>query len=192
MLEADSIRLERQNRTVLSGVYVQMEVGKTVALLGASGCGKTSLLLKIYGLLRCEGMVRVNGMPEPKLYQKPHLLRMLPQDAMTPGSLRVDMVLRHFEVLKNTFLTDFPEYSLLLKSRFSMLSGGERRVVELYCLLRQKSPYLLLDEPFRGISPVTVERFARIMTEEASRKAILFTDHQPERAHSLSAEVRNL
>lgn len=85
MLEADSIRLFRAGRALLSGIYLRVEKGKPVALLGTSGSGKTSLLLKIYGLLQCEGLIRIDGIPQPALFRKPELLRFLPQDSKACG-----------------------------------------------------------------------------------------------------------
>lgn len=189
MLEADSIRLFRAGRALLSGIYLRVEKGKPVALLGTSGSGKTSLLLIIYGLLRCEGLIRIDGIPQPALFRKPERLRFLPQASMTPKSLRVKTVLAHFGIPEKAFTADFPEFLPLLTNRFAQLSGGEQRIVELYCLLHQQSPYLLLDEPFRGMSPVMVERFGAIVTAESRSKGILFTDHQPERAQQLADTI---
>lgn len=177
-LEVDSVLLEYGARRILSDVYLKCETGKVSGLLGRNGNGKTSLMNIIFGsLIPNSKSVRVNGLAVPKAYTIPGLLAYLPQFNFIPGSLALKRVFADFNIDYGTFEKHFPEFKLSYHSRVLGLSGGQRRLLELYVILKSNSKFLLLDEPFSHLSPLMIEVIKEHLEEEKKNKGILITDH---------------
>ena len=75
------------------------------------------------------------------------------------------------------FEKEFPELSSKYNSTIKNLSGGLTRLVELYVILKSKTQFVLLDEPFTHIMPLHIEKIKQIMSEEKNNKGMLVTDH---------------
>lgn len=177
-LEVDSVLLEYGSRRILSDVYLKCETGKVTGLLGRNGIGKTSLMNLIFGsLVPNSKSVRFDGVAVPKAYAVQGLLSYLPQYNFIPGSLTLKRVFDDFGLEYPLFEQYFPEFRLKYKSRILNLSGGQRRLVELYIILKSKSKFVMLDEPFSHLSPLMIELIKEFMEEEKSNKGILITDH---------------
>jgi len=71
----------------------------------------------------------------------------------------------------------FPEFRPSYTSRIKDLSGGERRLINIYIISRSPSQFVLLDEPFSHLSPLQIEKVKALLTEEKQNKGILITDH---------------
>ena len=82
-----------------------------------------------------------------------------------------------FEVGWNDFTTLFDTFSKYKNNKIDELSGGERRVVETFLILKSKAEIVLLDEPFSHITPVYIDRIKDLMREEKNQKAVVITDH---------------
>jgi ABC-type multidrug transport system ATPase subunit len=177
-LEVDGVLLEYGSRRILSDVYLRCETGKVSGLLGRNGNGKTSLMNIIFGsLVPNSKSVRFNGVSVPKAYTTPGLLAYLPQFNFIPGSLTLKRVFADFNIDYRSFEKHFPEFKSSYHSRVLGLSGGQRRLVELYVILKSKSKFLLLDEPFSHLSPLVIGVIKEHLEEEKKNKGILMTDH---------------
>ena len=75
------------------------------------------------------------------------------------------------------FISKFESFSKYRGEKIGHLSGGERRIVETYIILKSKSKLVLLDEPFSHIAPIFIEHIKQIISEEKKHKAIIITDH---------------
>jgi ABC-type branched-subunit amino acid transport system ATPase component len=71
----------------------------------------------------------------------------------------------------------FPEFRPKLNQRASDLSGGERRFLETYVILKSKTQFVILDEPFTHLMPLQIEKISELIVEEKSNKGIILTDH---------------
>ncbi|RQO69916.1 ABC transporter ATP-binding protein [Pedobacter sp. KBW06] len=177
-LEVDSVLLEYGSRRILSDVYLKCETGKVSGLLGRNGNGKTSLMNIIFGsLIPNSKSVRFNEVSVPKAYATPGLLAYLPQFNFIPASLTLKRVFTDFDLDYSTFEKHFPEFKSKYQSRVSGLSGGQRRLLELYVVMKSKSKFLLLDEPFSHLSPLMIGVIREHLEEEKKNKGILITDH---------------
>ena len=176
-LESDSIQLAFNNRKILSDIYLNLETGKITGLLGRNGEGKTCLMQIIYGSLNCEKSIRIDNISQPKAFQYPELLMYLPQFNFIPKRLSVKRVFNDFELDYSLFEKKFPEFTSKYKSAINNLSGGEHRLVELYILLKSKSQFAMLDEPFTHLNPLQIEKVIELLKEEKPNKGILLTDH---------------
>ncbi len=176
-LEVDGVRFQIGDKTILSGVYLKCETGKITGLLGRNGSGKSCLLEIISGTITCEKSVRIDHISYPALFRIPGLIHFLPQYHFIPAFLSVRRVFQDFELDFDSFIKRFPEFVTKYKERIADLSGGEKRLVELYCVIAAKSYFALLDEPFTHLSPVQIQKVVSLIEEKKSEKGFLITDH---------------
>lgn len=176
-LEISSVRLLFGERLILSDVYLKIETGDIVGLLGQNGCGKTCLMRGIYGTLACEKSVRIDDHYFFDVYRRPHLMRYLPQHNFIPKWFSLQRVFQDFGVNFTLFAQFFPEFHGREKAKMGNLSGGMYRLVELYVILKSDTRFVLLDEPFTHISPVHNDIIEKIIHTEAANKGFLITDH---------------
>ncbi|MBV4360515.1 ATP-binding cassette domain-containing protein [Pinibacter aurantiacus] len=178
VLELDSIRLSFGERMILSDVYLKCETTKITALLGRNGQGKTSLFKIIYGELETQDKsIRFDGKQIAHPFSRPDLLRFLPQFNFVPGFLRLKRIFKDFELDFIEFDNRFPEFTTKLNQRVGNLSGGERRFLETYLILKSKTQFVILDEPFTHLMPLQIEKISQLMIEEKLNKGIILTDH---------------
>jgi ABC-type branched-subunit amino acid transport system ATPase component len=176
-LEADSIQLSFGERKILSGIYIKSETGKITGILGRNGEGKSCLMRIIYGSLKCESSIRFNGKAEFEVYRKPHLLVYLPQFNFIPKLLSLKRIFEDFEMEFSIFENLFPEFSGRQNRNIQALSGGERRLIELYVILKSRSRFVMLDEPFTHLNPIQIEKVKDLLIEEKKNKGLIVTDH---------------
>lgn len=173
-LEADNIRLEFNDSVILSDIYLQCEAGKITTLLGRNGSGKSCLLQIIMGSLSASSRsVRINRHPIKSAYPD---ITYLPQFHFIPGHLRIRRVFSDYRVNLEGFFRHFPEIKIQPNQKIRQLSGGERRLIEVYLLIKTPSRFTLLDEPFTQIMPVHMEIIKPVIVAEKS-KGFIITDH---------------
>lgn len=177
ILEADSIQLTFGNRPILSDIYLKCETGKITGLLGRNGEGKSSLMKIIYGSMPCEKSVRFDNAFQPEAFKRPDLLLYLPQFNFIPPNFTLQRVFNDFQLDYLAFVKTFPEFSARYKSNMQTLSGGERRLAEIYIIVKSKSQFAMLDEPFTHLNPAQVDNVKALLKAEKTNKGLLITDH---------------
>lgn len=178
VLEADGIFLSLGGRNILSSVYIRNETGRVTGLLGRNGEGKTCLMNVIYGRLPAESRsIRLNGAPFPHGWKQPRLLRYAPQFHFAPSYYSLKRIFNDFEIDFSRFCKHFPEFNGHSRSRLRALSGGHRRLVEIYAILCSETQFVMLDEPFSHIMPLHVETLRKVISQEKDNKGILISDH---------------
>jgi ABC-type lipopolysaccharide export system ATPase subunit len=177
ILEIDGIQLEFDRKRILSSIYLQCETGKITGLLGKNGAGKSCLMKIIYGSLPCEKSVRFDRLSVVDCFKRPDLLRYLPQFNFIPPSLTIQRVFRDFGLAFSEFQNRFSGFTAREKSSIRSLSGGERRLIELYIIVTSHSQFVMLDEPFTHLNPLQIEQVKELLIEEKTNKGLLITDH---------------
>lgn len=178
VFEIDNIELYFKSKRILSGIYLKAEVGKTTAILGSNGCGKSCLLNIVFGNLKSKyKLVRLDNKPILKPLYKTGLVKFLPQYHFIPNRMRLPNIFKLYDLNWEAFISKFESFSKYRGEKIGHLSGGERRIVETYIILKSKSKLVLLDEPFSHIAPIFVEHIKQIISEEKKHKAIIITDH---------------
>ncbi|MDO7848028.1 ATP-binding cassette domain-containing protein [Hymenobacter sp. M29] len=179
VLEADGIRIVFGERQVLGNIYLRVQTGQIVGLLGRNGSGKSVLLQTIFGARAvADASVRVDGRRVVPAFREPGLMNYLPQEPLLPPSLSLARSARMLGVDLEKATARFPELRSQFGLRIGELSGGSARLVQALLLLHQPTAFSLFDEPFSGVMPVHVETLAEEMQRLKSRKGLLITDHR--------------
>jgi len=176
-LEVDSVQLGFNDRKILSDIYLRLETGKITGLLGRNGSGKSCLMKIIYGTLKCESSVRFDKIAQYEAFKKNNQVNYLPQFNFIPTRLSLKRIFKDFDLAYLDFEKRFPEFPPSHNSSIGSLSGGERRLVELYVIVKSRSYFALLDEPFTHLSPIQIQKAKEILMDEKNSKGMLITDH---------------
>jgi lipopolysaccharide export system ATP-binding protein len=192
VLRATHLAKSYKKRNVITDLSVEVESGQIVGLLGPNGAGKTTAFYMIVGLVPPDaGTVTIDGRDITHLAMHQRALAgigYLPQEASVFRKLTVeDNVLA---ILETRDLDEAGRHERLeqilgelriahvRKSLGMSLSGGERRRVEIARALAAEPRFVLLDEPFAGVDPLSVIDIQRIMTELTAKGiGVLITDH---------------
>lgn len=189
-LEADSIRLAFGDRYLLNDIYVRLNAGEIVGLLGRNGSGKSTLLSVIYGILPVDqACIKLNGTYVPKLYRFHNQVAYLPQRSFIPSFLRVEQAFNLYKVDVDAVRDYFQGVNEWLPSRFSELSTGQQRLIETLLITGSPASLILLDEPFSGISPLEIEQLSTWLVYCKQTKGILIVDHYYRTVLALSDRV---
>jgi len=194
VLRAESLGKQYRSRKVLTGLSLEVRSGEVVGLLGPNGAGKTTAFYMIVGLIPCdEGRIWLDEreLTSLPMYRRARLgLGYLPQEASVFRKLTVEDNIRAILEVRDD-LDDEAEREAALESlleelhighiRSSVgmsLSGGERRRVEIARALAAEPHFILLDEPFAGVDPISVDDIQRIIRHLSARGiGVLITDH---------------
>ena len=191
-LRTDSLIKYYSKRRVVDGVSINLDSGEIVGLLGPNGAGKTTTFYMITGLIRPNGgKVLLDDLDITRLpmYRRARRgIGYLPQEASIFRKLTVaENIMAILEYIPMTrkerkdrlaeLLHDL-DVEQIADSRGYNLSGGERRRVEIARALVTQPKFILLDEPFSGIDPITVEEIQKIFHRLREKGlGILVTDH---------------
>lgn len=177
-LEADGIQLEFGERIILSNIYVKSETGKITGILGRNGQGKTCLMNIVYGNLNpISKSIRFDNVAIFQAFKRPDLITYLPQFNFIPSHLSLKRVFDDFEIVFKEFETIFPEFTSQYRSSIKNLSGCQRRLIEVYVIIKSKSLFSILDEPFSHLMPLQIEKVNELLKTEKEKKGFIITDH---------------
>jgi len=181
-----------RDRRVVNGVSLVVRRGEAVGLLGPNGAGKTTCFYMITGLVPVdEGSIEINGndVTTMPMYRRARLgVGYLPQEASIFRGLTVEENIRAVlevhdkdkakrEQKLDSLLAEF-SISHLRKAPAISLSGGERRRLEIARALATDPTFMLLDEPFAGVDPISVADIQALVRHLTSRGiGVLITDH---------------
>ncbi len=192
-LHAAHLAKSYKKRPVVIDVSIEVHTGQIVGLLGPNGAGKTTCFYMIAGLIGADkGAVRIDNRDISDLPMHGRAragIGYLPQEASVFRKLSVsDNLLSILETRKELSRAQRLEKMEILLQEFHIthirdslgmaLSGGERRRVEIARALATEPQFILLDEPFAGVDPISVNDIKQIITHLQQRGiGVLITDH---------------
>lgn len=177
-------------RTILNNVTITAKQGEVIALLGPNGAGKTTCFSILCGLIKPDsGAIKLDDkdITDYPMYKRARMgIGYLPQEASTFRGLTVEENIR--VVLENRKSKDtektlsrlLDDFSLthVKKTKAVLLSGGERRKLEIARALANEPKYIMLDEPFAGIDPIAISDMRKTIIDLKNRNiGVIITDH---------------
>jgi len=191
-LEAQDLRKNYRGRNVVDGVSISIEQGEIVGLLGPNGAGKTTTFYMMVGLIRPnEGRVYLDGEDITRMPMHQRARRGIGYLAQEPSVFRKLTVEQNlYLVLELAGLSRkarrdraealIAEFGLqqVRKQKGLVLSGGERRRVEIARSLATDPKFILLDEPFTGVDPIAIGEIQELVAQlKAKNIGVVITDH---------------
>lgn len=193
VLQASHLAKAYGSKRVIEDVSIRVEGNQVIGLLGPNGAGKTTCFYMIVGLVRADqGTVTINDIDVTKQSMAGRAKRglsYLPQEASIFRKLSVKNNIlailetrkdlnRKQRIAKAQELMEELHITHIAGSKGMALSGGERRRVEIARALATDPQFILLDEPFAGVDPISVGDIKSIITHLQSRGiGVLITDH---------------
>lgn len=192
-LQIQQLSKKFKSRQVVKNISLELNSGEIVGLLGPNGAGKTTSFYMVVGLIRCDdGKILFDGKDITQLpvHARAQLgISYLPQEEsifrkltaadniMAILELRKDLNKAQRQDVLNQLLKEF-HIEHLRNALGISLSGGEKRRVEIARALAIEPKFILLDEPFAGIDPISVLDVKRIISHLSARGiGVLITDH---------------
>ena len=185
-LEADSILKSYNDKAILSDVYLRCEPGELITLWGRNGSGKSTLLEIIFGTQKAErSFVRINDDVVSGKAYRTGLIAFLPQYHFLPTHMKVKTLVQH---IGETYIPQsFREaYGPVASEKFKNLSGGTLRLLEILYVTTRPAPFLLLDEPFAGLSPAMTETAGSYLQDLTAEKGLIIADHNHHALRSIA------
>ncbi|AMO69483.1 MAG: lipopolysaccharide export system ATP-binding protein [Zhongshania aliphaticivorans] len=193
VLQASNLAKAYKGREIIKDVSLTISSGEIVGLLGPNGAGKTTCFYMIVGIVNADrGTIRLDDRDLTKLSingRAKNGVGYLPQEASIFRKLTVaDNIMAILETRKDLNRTQRKEKLEALLQEFHIthirksmgmaLSGGERRRVEIARALATEPSFILLDEPFAGVDPISVNDIQNIVKHLQARGiGVLITDH---------------
>ena len=191
-LSAQGISKSYNSRKVVDDIYVHINKGEIVGLFGPNGAGKTTTFYMIIGFLKPNGgkiMLNDENITDLPMFMRARKgITYLPQEPSVFKKMNVEDNLKAIleflnvdrELMQHKILEILEAFKLehLSKNIADSLSGGERRRLEIARALMTSPQFMLLDEPFSGIDPISVSDLKKIITGLKKRNiGILLSDH---------------
>jgi ABC-2 type transport system ATP-binding protein len=185
MLKVKNLSKKYDKVLAVSGITFEVQPGEIAVLLGPNGAGKSTTIKSIAGLLRFEGEISIDGMPNKSIGAK-KVFGYVPE---TPALYEWLTVWEHMEFIARAYgLKDWEDHARTLLHRFEMddklkmlgkeLSKGMQQKISISCALLIKPKMIMLDEPMVGLDPTAIKELKDIIAElKSSGTAILISTH---------------
>lgn len=182
VLEIKNVHKKYLSHSVLEGVGFSIPRGKIVGLLGPNGCGKTTILKLISGLLQLdEGEIRINGICPGQ--QTKSMISYLPERSYLNDWMKISDILNLFSDFYADFDRERAEQMLTdlkinKEEKLKTMSKGTKEKVQLILVMSRRASLYLLDEPIGGVDPATREYILHtILKNFDENSSILITTH---------------
>ncbi|KQO30099.1 ABC transporter [Flavobacterium sp. Leaf82] len=191
ILEVDGIQKKYGERVILSDVYLKCETSQIIGLLGRNGSGKSTLLKIIFGIISAPNKcIRINSVSKNNESSLLSEVSYLSQEQFIPNHLTVKKaVTLSVDKQKITFFNKDEFIQSILDKRISHLSSGELRYLEIKIVLSNPSKFVLLDEPYNGLSPLMVDQVNEMILKNSAEKGIIITDHNYKNVINISSKI---
>ncbi|WP_413513099.1 ATP-binding cassette domain-containing protein [Myroides odoratus] len=172
-LYIDSLVYQINHKTILNNIYFQMQTGELIELTGSNGAGKSAFLEVLFGTKKPQHMhLKID---QKLIRSSNHLQRhfaLKPQFNFFPKQLRLK------DVLPKLYW-NWAEFEAHMNHPISHFSTGIQQLIQTLFVLELPQPFILLDEPFAGLSPILQEQLIAVLQQKGKTKGILLVNHIP-------------
>lgn len=195
MIKIEDVKKNYGSIIALQGISMTLEPGFVYGLVGPNGCGKTTLIKSLLGLVRPDsGSIKISApnsmdgetmfLISPEQWQYRSQIGYLPQNPDFPANMNLNELLEllsdmreQVPVFRDELLKIFSLENILFRP-FGELSGGMKQRVAAVCAMSFDSPVLVLDEPTVGLDPLILLPFKKLVRREAQRgKLVILVSH---------------
>lgn len=190
-LHIDSVTKSYNNKVILSDVFISCQKGEIKGLIGRNGSGKSTLLKIVFGTEKADyKFVRIGNKIIRNISDGRNLISYLPQDNFLPNNISIRALINLFlQKEKRQVVFENELIKPLLNKKNQDLSGGEKRIIEILLIIHSKAEYILLDEPFNGVSPIGRDYIVEYIKNNKSSKGFIITDHDYENVINLADKI---
>lgn len=197
MIEIKNLNKKFGKLAVLNDVSVSTEKGQCIALIGPNGCGKTTLIKSVLGMVVPDsGDISFNGKSVLRQYEYRENIGYMPQIGRYPDNMTIGQIIEMIRKIRN-FSGDFDEelydafnIRQMLDKQMRTLSGGTTQKVSAVLAFMFNPEVLILDEPTAGLDPLASEILKeKIIREKEKGKLILITSHLLSELDDLITEI---
>lgn len=187
-LSIDSLTKSYNNKALLSDIYLSCKTGEIKGLIGRNGSGKSTLLKIVFGIEKADfKFVKVGSKIIKNIADGRNLINYLPQENFLPNNVKIESLINLFLTKESRFhVLENDHVKPLLNKKTQELSSGERRIVEILLIIHSKATFILLDEPFNGLSPIIKDYIINYIIQMKPHKGFVITDHDYENVISLA------
>ncbi len=182
IINVSNLKKSYGSKEVLKGVSFGAESGQIIGLLGPNGCGKTTLIKILTGLIKdYDGMVRIDN-EEPGAYTK-SIVAYLPEKSYLPDWMRPCDALAYFADFYKDFDREKAEkmvnrFGLDMKQRLKTMSKGQQEKLRLVLVMCRKAKLYILDEPLGGVDPAARSHILDLIMENHEEDStVLISTH---------------
>jgi ABC-type lipopolysaccharide export system ATPase subunit len=190
-MHVDSVLKSYGNKQILSDVFISCNKGEIVGLLGRNGAGKSTLLKIIFGSVKAEyKFIKVGDKYINGVFDNRNKIKYLPQNNFIPNHIKVSTIIKMFCDRASTLL--IMNNHLIkphLNKKSKQLSGGERRILEIFLIIFSNAKFIMLDEPFNGVAPIHKEEIKKLIVEQSINKGFIITDHDYRNILDISTRI---
>lgn len=164
----------------MQDVYLSCETGKIIGILGRNGEGKSTLLQIIFGTDKGDSQfIKVDNKILQNQTDRKGRIAYLPQHFFLPKEIKIkDLILLFCDQENSEKLFQLDLMKPFLDKTSRNLSGGEKKIAEALIIIYSNSKFILLDEPFNGLSPKMTTEIKKLIKEQSAHKGIIVSDHR--------------
>lgn len=190
-LHIDSLTKSFNGKAILRDIYLGCETGKIAGILGRNGSGKSTLLKIIFGTMKGDHQyIRVDDKILQNQWDRKNKIAYLPQYFFLPKDIKIKNLIPTFCNNENSEkLTELDLIKPFLNETSRNLSGGEKKIIEALLIIFSESKFILLDEPFNGLSPKMTHEMQQLIKEQSKEKGIIISDHRYQEVLDISDEI---
>lgn len=191
VLEVDSIQKQYQGKNIISDLYLKCETTDIIGILGRNGSGKSTFLKILFGIVAADfKFVRIDGLSKSKTEDLLNEISYLPQDNFIPNLCSVEKAIR-LSITKDKWEAFYEDemIQMIRNKKIKHLSSGQLRYLEIKLILNKETKFVLLDEPYNGLSPIMIEKVNTLIIENSQSRGIIITDHNYENVIKISTKL---